>query len=82
MKIKINNDGSISHLYNETLLNILNEDNIKSTVSKRASNVEPENDGTWSVDLTKSNGIKHYGFKNRSTAIKFEIDWLDKFVIK
>ena len=44
---------------------------------ERASHVEPNDDGTWTVDLTPVNGLMLAGFNCRSEALAAEIEWLE-----
>lgn len=66
-------DGEVLSIYQEEFpLISLGKESIK-----RASDVEPEDDGTWSV-LFRHKGKKVNGFKTRSQALAYEVAELDK----
>ena len=44
--------------------------------TRRASHVEPEGDGTWTVDLTPVGGPVEGGFETRRAALAWEVEWL------
>jgi hypothetical protein len=69
--------GIVKYLYNENFEPIEG----KTTIT-RASHVEPEENGKWSVDLSPINGEVVKGFDKRSDALKYEEgrvnQWLQK----
>jgi hypothetical protein len=76
MKININN-GEIKYLYNENI----DLDCIGVKTIKRASFVEPNND-KWFVDFTPIDiNMKVDGFKTRSEALKYEIDYIENNIL-
>ena len=76
MRININN-GEIKYIYNESI----DLDSIGNKVIKRASFVEPEG-SNWFVDLSPLGwNIKVKGFKTRSEAINYEINYIENNIL-
>ena len=68
----VSKTGEVRSIYQEKLdLRLLGPAQIT-----RASTVEPELDGTWTVDLGLSNGPRLAGYKKRSEALEAEKQWL------
>ena len=63
----------ITMVYNEKL----NLSSLGKVSIKRASNVEPNEDGTWRADLSPSRGPTLTNFKNRSEALSAEVFWIE-----
>ena len=74
-KIIISKTGQIRFIYTDELTSLLKEGKVSI---KRASNVEPTNDGKWIADMSPIADVKLGPFEKRSTAIKAEIKWLNK----
>lgn len=70
-------EGHIKHIYNEAI----DLSSIGDMQIKRASVVDPENNGMWSVDLSLSGGKKIEGFVKRSDALKYEIDYIEQNIL-
>jgi hypothetical protein len=51
--------------------------------TKRASHVEPGDDGNWYVDLSPSGGpvLGPFAFDNKEAALAAELEWLNQHVI-
>lgn len=74
MHLRINADGTIRCVYDETLpLAALGQMTIQ-----RASHVEPTADGQWTADLTPVAGPLLGPFRQRSEALAAERGWLDE----
>lgn len=84
MKKLVFRNGKMEFIYNEDLLENLIPERFKTEEIKRASHVEPDPDkpGFWYADLTPSGGEKITGFKTRTEAINYEIDYLNKEYLK
>jgi hypothetical protein len=67
-------DGIVETLYEDDL----NLDQIGEMDIRRASHVEPNNNGKWIVDLSPVNGPKLGPFKKRKDALKAEVKWINK----
>ncbi len=77
MKIKVQPDGTITHIYTEKL----DLGGIGKVTTKRASCVEPNDDNKWTADLTLSSGPVLGPFKTRSEALAAEVEWLEKNIL-
>lgn len=78
MEIRIDKDGNIRTIYNDALVDLLEEGQARVT---RASTVEPDSNGLWVVDLTMSGGPVMQGFKLRQAALDAEVAWLKQHKI-
>lgn len=67
-------DGRMRCVYDESI----NVGQLGSITIERASHVEPNEDRTWTADLTPVGGPLLAGFEHRSEALTAEIDWLEK----
>lgn len=76
MRISISN-GEVKFLYNE----IINLDELGDKTIQRASFVEPNKDN-WSVDFSPiGENVKVDGFKTRSEAINYEINYIENNIL-
>ena len=85
--IVINEDGSLSFVYSDTLADVFKSE---PSTTRRASHVEPASDygllGGWIADMGPSNGpllgvptgAGLYGFETRQEALDAERTWLRK----
>lgn len=72
MDLIIRCDGRVSCIYSETLeLSELGRVSIR-----RASHVEPTDDGQWTADLAPVGGPLLGPFSARSSALAAEVEWL------
>ena len=72
MELVVQTDGSLLCLYDETLdLSPLGQVTIR-----RASHVEPTDQGQWQADLSPVDGPVLGPFVLRSEALTAEVDWL------
>jgi hypothetical protein len=72
MELIVQAGGTIHCLYDETLdLSQLGQISIR-----RASHVEPTNQGQWQADLSPVNGPVLGPFALRSEALTAEVEWL------
>ena len=72
MQLVIDPRGSVRCVYSEELdLHALGQTSIR-----RASHVEPTNDGQWTADLSPVGGPNLGPFPVRSQALEAEHDWL------
>ncbi len=76
IRIFLTDDGDLVTTYNDSLAHGLTEKAGSSDI-RRASHVEPDEDGSWYVDLTPSGGPVIRGFDTRGAALEYEIDWLN-----
>lgn len=78
MKIKIDSDGTITHIYDERV----DLSGIGTASIKRASHVEAMDYNEWTADMRPSNGGPVLGpFKKRSEALAAEVKWLEENVL-
>lgn len=78
-RIVIRADGSAQFVYSDDLKPLAAALGVATTT--RASHVEPDGDG-WYVDLGPSGGPKVTGFLTRAAALAYEVDWLNKNLIR
>ena len=76
-KVIIGNDGIARFIYDDAVMGVMNEISEKVCV-KRASHVEPDENGLWFADMAPVGGEKFIGFKTRQEALDFEVDWLNQ----
>ena len=74
MELIVKADGTITGIYSDDLLPVLNK--LGSFSTNRASFVEPGTDNTWTIDLSISNGPIVTGFRTRKEALDYEVAWL------
>lgn len=67
-------DGRLRYIHDDTIAEACRA--LGDTVVKRASFVEPDDNGGWSVDLAPVNGPYVPGFESRYEALHFETCWL------
>jgi len=75
--INFNEDGTADTLYTEEI-------NLKSLGDlhmKRASHVEPTEDGMWTADMSPVNGPILGPFETRTIALQTEVEWLKKNIL-
>jgi hypothetical protein len=72
MEIVIHSNGAAQCVYSETIP--VRE--LGSVDIRRASHVEPTDDGQWTADLTPVNGPVLGPFENRTAALAAETTWL------
>lgn len=71
--IVINNDGSITTVYSDDLHSLYDEGSVSI---KRASHVEPGDNGKWYADLSPVSGPVLGPFTLRQEALDEEVKWL------
>jgi hypothetical protein len=74
MLVEILPDGSMQFLYNDSLRPLMEEG--KATVT-RASDVEPNEEGKWTADLSRVGGPILGPFEFREDALAAEVTWLE-----
>jgi len=74
MKIVFDEKGNCRAIYTDSIKPLLAQ--LGAIQIRRASHVEPGQDGNWYVDLSPVGGPTVGPFAERSTAIKHETDWL------
>jgi hypothetical protein len=72
MELVVCSNGAVSCIYDEAL--DLRE--LGRLMIKRASHVEPDQDGNWCADMGPSGGPVLGPFKSRSEALVAEREWL------
>lgn len=75
VEILILPDGRIVGIYDDALVEAGIID-LGSTAIRRASHVEPADDGQWIVDLSPVGGPTLGPFRLRSEALRVEVEWL------
>ena len=74
MQLVIRPGGAVQCVYSEELdLHALG-----SPAIRRASHVEPDENGRWIADLSPAGGPVLRGFERRSEAIRAETCWLEE----
>lgn len=73
MNLFIRPDGTAQCLYAENI----DLSQLGALAVRRASHVEPDNEGGWTADLRPSGGPFMVGFQTRSAALAAEADWLN-----
>jgi hypothetical protein len=74
MKLLVRPDGTVRAIYDEAIdLAVLGKPTIK-----RASRVEPDEQGRWTADLSPVGGPVLGPFDRRSEALEAERDWLER----
>ena len=78
MKIKVEPDGTVTHIYTEKLdLSVIGK-----AQTRRASHVEPNDNNEWTADMVLSNNGPILGpFPTRSEALAAEVEWLEKNIL-
>ena len=74
-QIIVGRDGTVRMIYDDTLVNIMAE--IGRATVKRASHVEPDDNGKWYADMAPVNGPILGPFNLRAEALKAEVEWLN-----
>lgn len=70
--VVVSTDGGLSSIYCE----LINFKEFGPSQIRRASHVEPTEDGRWLADLSPSAGPLLGPFDSRSQAIEAEVQWL------
>ena len=78
MKIKINPDGTMTFVYSDQLRPLFDEGEAQI---KRASHVEPTDDGRWQADLSPVGGPVLAATDQRSDSLAAEVEWLDREIL-
>lgn len=73
--IKIHPDGRITFIWSDHLAPLRS---IGQTTIRRASTVEPNEDGLWEADLSLSGGPVLGPFERRQQALDAEVRWLQE----
>jgi len=74
MKLKIDNTGTITAIYNDALVPLFENGHVSI---KRASHVEPTPAGQWEADMSPIQpGVVLGPFTTRRRALDAEIEWL------
>lgn len=74
-EIRIKND-EIRFIHSDELLKHMKD--AGSVEIKRASHVEPNENGKWTVDMSPVGGPKFGDFSTRKEALDAEVDWLNE----
>lgn len=75
MKLLIAEDGDLSFIYQDDLAPLLRDG---TATIRRASHVEPDDNGQWFADLSPVNGPKLGPFPLRQEALDAEVEWLEE----
>jgi hypothetical protein len=71
--IIIDNDGTIRFIWTDDLADLINEGR---ATTRRASHVEPTNDGQWTADMAPVGGPVLGPYRLRGEALAAEVEWL------
>lgn len=71
--LKFAPDGSCRFIYSDELAEIAPG----PLTTRRASHVEPAEDGQWMVDMSPVGGPVYGPFTTRKVALEFEVNWLN-----
>jgi hypothetical protein len=78
LKIKVEPDGTVTHIYTEKL----DLSGIGKAQTRRASHVEPNDNNEWTADMVLSNNGPILGpFPTRSEALAAEVEWLEMNIL-
>jgi hypothetical protein len=77
MQLVVQKDGTTCFIYSE----LLDLASLGQVQIRRASNVEPDEDGRWWADLAPMAGPMLGPFERRSDALVAETAWLESHVI-
>lgn len=77
--ITLDGDDNLQFIYDDEL-QFLND--LGTTVTKRASHVEPTDDGQWTADMAPSGGGVLGPFATRGEALQAETDWIRANVLQ
>ena len=72
MELVVSDRGDVQAIYGE----LLDLRSLGRTEIRRASRVEPDDDGQWRADLSPMGGPMLGPFPNRSEALAAEVAWL------
>jgi hypothetical protein len=78
LKISIDQSGRVRTIYSDALAPFLS---LGDTTIRRASHVEPGEDGKWYADMKPVGGPKLGPFDLRQTALDEEVVWLKENII-
>lgn len=73
MNINITTDGELRFIYADDLQPLLG---LGQATVRRASHVEPTDEGSWTADLSPTEGPQLGPFTLRSEALNAEFTWL------
>ncbi len=73
MRLRINPSGVVHAVYDE----MLDLSTLGALLIRRASHVEPDDNGRWWADLNPVNGPRLGPFDRRSDALAAELSWLE-----
>ncbi len=74
MQLVVKSDGAVRCIYNE----VIDLHAIGKPVIRRASHVEPDENGQWMADLSPVGGPQLGPFATRSQALAAEHQWLQQ----
>lgn len=78
MEVKITPKGDVQFIWDDRLAGLFESG---SGTIRRASHVEPTEDGMWTADLSPVKGPILGPFKRRAEALNAEVKWLKQYVI-
>ncbi len=78
MRIAITPDGLIQFIYTEAVDTPRLARALGAMTVRRASHVEPTEDGRWTADMSPMSGELLGPFDKRSEALTAETEWLDE----
>lgn len=71
--IAVDNEGHLVFIYSDELACL---SSLGKMTTRRASHVEPAEDGQWTADMSPVDGPMLGPFALRSTALETEVEWL------
>jgi hypothetical protein len=75
MTLHVRPDGSVDFIHNDALQTAFAGQG--RTRIRRASNVEPDDEGRWWADLAPVGGPKLGPFSTRAAGLAAEVEWLE-----
>ena len=79
MTITIDQDGTVRMIYADALLPLMQA--LGTPQVRRASNVEPTEDGRWQADLSPVGGPVLPPTRTRQESLDLEVQWLEENVL-
>lgn len=76
--ISLDDEDNLQYIYDDEL-QFLEE--LGAAVTKRASHVEPTDNGRWTADMAPSGGSVLGPFNTRGEALSAETDWLREHLL-
>lgn len=76
--ITVKPNGQVMFMYSDDLRSLLT---IGASTIRRASHVEPTDDGHWTADMQPSGGPLLGPFEERAEALRAEVEWIQEHIL-